>query len=64
MYTKTILQKVSFNAELFQAELTKAIERLLPYEVFELKRWVLEQFKNEPQLEQCLVRVKSLENKF
>jgi hypothetical protein len=63
-YTKTILKKVSFNADLFQKELSKAFERLLPYEVYELKQWILEQFKNEPQLESCLVKVKKLENRF
>ncbi|MEN8139440.1 MAG: hypothetical protein ABFR62_13535 [Bacteroidota bacterium] len=63
-YTKTILKKVSFNADLFQTELTKAIARLLPYEVFELKQWILEQFKDEPQLKPCLVRVKQIQSKF
>lgn len=63
-YTKIILKKVSFNADLFQAELSKAFERLMPYEIFELKQWILEQFKNEPQLGPCLVEVKRLKNKF
>ena len=34
-YTKTVLEKVSFNAELFRKELEKAVNRLLPYEVKE-----------------------------
>lgn len=58
-YTKTILKKVSFNADLFQAELTKAFKRLLPYEIYELKCWVLQQFKNEPQLQPCLLKIKN-----
>lgn len=63
-YTKTVLSKVSFSAELFQIELTKALERLLPYEIFELKHWILDQFQDEPQLESCLVKVKQLDSKF
>ena len=38
-YTKTVLQKVSFDAKLFARELQKAITRLLPNEVEELKIW-------------------------
>jgi len=62
-YSKTVLKKVSFSSELFQIELTKALERLLPYEVYELKHWILDQFKNEPQLESCLIKVKQLNSK-
>ena len=36
-YTKTVLQKVSFDATLFCKEVQKALERLLPYEIEELK---------------------------
>ena len=36
-YTKTILSKVSFDPTLFGKELNKAMDRLLPYEVEELK---------------------------
>jgi len=60
-YTKTVLKKVSFSSELFNVELTKALERLLPYEIFELKHWILDQFKDEPQLESCLVKVKQID---
>ena len=35
-YTKTVLKKVSFNADLFCKELEKALSRLLPHEVKEL----------------------------
>ena len=42
-YTKTVLQKVSFDTKLFCKELKKAISRLLPNEIEELKSW-LEQF--------------------
>ena len=36
-YTKTVLKKVSFDATLFCRELEKALQRLLPYEIEELK---------------------------
>ena len=39
-YTKTVLKKVSFNVELFCKELEKAVIRLLPYEIQELKIWL------------------------
>lgn len=56
-YTKTILKKVSFDAELFCKELSKAIERLLPYEVDELKIWVQKFTANKPELYTCLAIV-------
>ena len=43
-YTKQILTKVSFDAQLFEKELKKAIKLLMPVEVTELKRWCYEQF--------------------
>ena len=36
-YTKEILKKVSFDTQLFCRELKKATERLLPYELDELR---------------------------
>ena len=36
-YTKTVLQKVSFDARLFAKEVKKAVARLLPSEIEELK---------------------------
>jgi hypothetical protein len=36
-YTKEVLKKVSFDTNLFCKELKKATERLLPYELIELK---------------------------
>lgn len=57
-YTKTILKKVSFDAELFCKELSKAIERLLPYEVDELKIWLQQFTANKPELYNCLAIVK------
>jgi len=39
-YTKTILNKVSFDSVLFCKELQKAVKRLLPYEIEELRIWI------------------------
>ena len=57
-YTKTVLEKVSFNAELFKKELEKAVNRLLPYEVKELYLWLREFTLNKPELHPCLAVVK------
>lgn len=58
-YTKTILQKVSFDAKLFSKELKKAINRLLPYEIEELKRWLLLFTTDKPELQQCLMYLRA-----
>jgi len=63
-YTKTILTKVSFNADLFQKELTKALKRLLPYEVYELSIWMQDRFKDKPKLQPCINHVRRIEQKF
>ncbi len=57
-YTKTVLKKVSFNAELFCIELEKAIKRLLPYEIEELKIWLHNFTANRPELYLSLAIVK------
>lgn len=51
-YTKTILEKVSFDVQLFSKELRKASERLLPYEIIELEIWIESLLKQKPQLRQ------------
>ena len=50
-YSKVILEKVSFDARLFQKEWGKAINYLLEHEVRELERWVRSKFSKhwEPQ---------------
>ena len=53
-YTKTILKKVSFDADLFCRELNKAIDRLLPYEIEELRIWLQKFTSNKPELYSCL----------
>ena len=54
-YTKTVLQKVSFDAKLFSKELQKAISRLLPNEIEELKIWLTQFINDKPELEQSLI---------
>ena len=54
-YTKTILNKVSFDAVLFCKELEKAVKRLLPYEIEELRVWIINLTKTHPELDNCLV---------
>ncbi|NNF30862.1 MAG: hypothetical protein HKN66_05680 [Flavobacteriaceae bacterium] len=54
-YTKAVLKKVSFDVNLFCKELKKAMKRLLPYEIEELKIWVDALVRQNPQLIQCLI---------
>jgi hypothetical protein len=54
-YTKTILDKVSFDAVLFCKEVKKALQRLLPHEIEELKIWILSLTRQNPELNQCLI---------
>jgi hypothetical protein len=53
-YTKEVLERVSFNPELFVKELKKAIKNLLPYEMEQLKTWLLNYTKEKPELKRCL----------
>lgn len=53
-YTKTVLQKVSFNSELFCKELEKALKLLLPYEIKELTIWLKKFTSNKPELFVCM----------
>jgi hypothetical protein len=57
-YTKTILDKVSFDSSLFCKELEKAIKRLLPYEIDELRIWINKLVKTRPDLGQGLIYLK------
>jgi DNA replication protein DnaD len=58
-YTKTILKKVSFDIDLFTKELKKAIKRLLPFEIEELRIWLLEFTVNKPEHYVSLALLKS-----
>lgn len=39
-YSKLILRKVSFDSSLFEKELKKSLNYLMPEEIVELLRWV------------------------
>jgi hypothetical protein len=56
-YTKSVLERVSFDPILFCKELEKAIKALLPYEMELLKEWLLDFIIEKPELKQCLVIV-------
>jgi hypothetical protein len=56
-YTKSVLERVSFDPVLFCKELRKAIKNLLPYELEQLRKW-LQNFTNEkPELQQFIAIV-------
>jgi DNA replication protein DnaD len=57
-YTKSILERVSFDPALFYKELQKAIRSLLPYEMEQLKDWLLNFTKEKPELKPCLEVIK------
>ncbi|TXD52575.1 MULTISPECIES: hypothetical protein [unclassified Polaribacter] len=57
-YTKIVLQKVSFNSELFCKELEKSLKRLLPYEIQELIIWLKQFTANKPELFVCMNLIK------
>lgn len=54
-YTKTVLSKVSFDVALFCKEVKKALQRLLPYEIEELKLYIFSLIRQNPELNQCLI---------
>ncbi|UKM66094.2 hypothetical protein GSB9_02667 [Flavobacteriaceae bacterium GSB9] len=58
-YTKTILNKVSFDPTLFCREVQKAVQRLLPYEIEELKLFIHSLIRQNPELNQCLIYLKT-----
>ncbi|MBA9072028.1 DNA replication protein DnaD [Flavobacterium gossypii] len=56
-YTKSILERVSFDPLLFCKELEKAIRSLLPYEIEQLTEWLLSYTVEKPELKECLLIV-------
>ncbi|HEY9183998.1 MAG TPA: hypothetical protein VIM94_01615 [Salegentibacter sp.] len=54
-YTKTVLDKVSFDPVLFCKEVRKALQRLLPHEIEELRIWIEALTRKNPELNQCLI---------
>jgi hypothetical protein len=53
-YTKSILERVSFDPALFLKELKKAVKTLLPYEVEQLREWLFKFTYERPELKPCL----------
>jgi len=58
-YTKTVLSKVSFDTKLFCKEVKKALDRLMPEEIEELKDWLRLFLNDKPQLQQSLIYLKA-----
>jgi len=58
-YTITVLEKVSFDPELFKKELEKAYMSLLPHERLELKIWLKKFLFQNSNLKQYLTNSKS-----
>lgn len=56
-YTKDVLQKVSFDVSLFCKEVEKATKVLLPYEIDELRDFILDLVRVNPALEVSLAYV-------
>lgn len=54
-YTKSVLERVSFDASLFCKELEKALKMLLPYEIEQLTDWLLNFTREKPELKECLL---------
>ena len=57
-YTKTVLERVSFDSSLFGKELEKAIKLLLPHEMELLREWLVAFVIEKPELRPCLLIVK------
>lgn len=56
-YTKSVLERVSFDSKLFLKELEKAIKVLLPYEVEQLTEWLINFTSEKPELRHCLLSI-------
>jgi DNA replication protein DnaD len=56
-FSKSILEKVSFDSILFYKELEKALKVLLPYEIEQLTDWLLSFVIEKPELRQCLIQI-------
>lgn len=58
-YTKSILERVSFDPLLFCKELEKALKVLLPYEIEKLTEWLLKYTVEKPELRHSLIYIKN-----
>lgn len=54
-YSKLILESVSFDVKLFTKELQKAMKQLLPFELEDLKLWLIIFTKERPELRPTIV---------
>jgi hypothetical protein len=52
-YTKNVLERVSFDPLLFCKEVRKALKVLLPYEIEQLKDWLMQYTQEKPELQHC-----------
>ncbi len=52
-YTKNVLERVSFDPLLFCKEIRKALKVLLPYEIEQLKDWLIQYTQEKPELQHC-----------
>jgi hypothetical protein len=58
-YTKTVLEKMSFDPKLFCKEVEKALKTLLPYELEQLIDWLYNYTTGKPELQVCLTAVEN-----
>ncbi len=54
-YTKEVLRKVSFDVNLFSKEVQKATKTLLPYELNELRNFIISLIQVNPDLRVSLI---------
>lgn len=54
-YTKSVLERVSFDITLFCKELEKATKSLLPHEMELLRKWLLNFVVKKPELKPSLI---------
>ena len=53
IYTKNVLERVSFDPLLFCKEVRKALKVLLPYEIEQLQDWLMQYTQEKPELQHC-----------
>jgi DNA replication protein DnaD len=53
-YTRSTLERVSFDQALFRKELRKASKCLLPYEIEQLRKWLQNFTSHKPELQQYI----------
>lgn len=61
-YTKSELESVSVDPNLFKRKLKKAVNSLLPYEIDLLQNWLSFFTSNKPHLRDCLSEIKINKN--